>query len=157
MIDVRKTVRDTGGYERALVTTPMVKLMVRTSRLIAMSVSIVLLAALLTCSSTSGSIGSACSGNDQCTALTTASDVGICSAQNVCTRLCTTDQDCGCAAGSFARDHTCNVACIGPGSGPEKGLHICVNTCSSNADCNGSQTCQSITCSGLPCGFSTCA
>lgn len=106
------------------------------------------------CSGSSGSIGSACSGDDECTNVTTASQTGFCSS-GVCTRDCSSNGDCGCAAGSEPQDHTCNVACVGSASFAT-GMTVCTALCASDADCNGSTSCKSVNCNGVPCGYSVC-
>jgi hypothetical protein len=93
-------------------------------------------------SSTSASdgpgIGTPCNSDSACST----SVVGAyCAKSGVCTRTCTLHSDCGCAGNTTNGDLSsgkCGFACINEGSGG-----ICLKVCANNAQCFGSQSCNS--------------
>jgi hypothetical protein len=85
-------------------------------------------------------IGMACSSQSDCTK----PDGVYCSKAEVCTKECTTHSECGCAEGTVSGDiqaGKCRFSCVGFSSGGA----YCFKTCTSNADCAGTQTCQDAT------------
>jgi hypothetical protein len=107
---------------------------------------------VIACGGGSGQIGADCSGDAECSGVSTQSSPGVCaSGFEVCTRACTEHQDCGCANGTTNEtiaDGKCGNACVGG---------ACVRVCANNSQCRGQTACSSAEdANGNSLGYSVC-